>query len=188
MRFGDTAIPGVRLLEVERHSDERGHFARTFDREEFAAHGMSAALAQTSTSYNHRKGTLRGLHFQAAPRLEAKVVACLRGRIFDVAVDVREGSPAFGRWLGLELDFESGRILYLPEGVAHGFVTLSDDCLVSYQISEPYQPELARGVRFDDPVLDVRWPLVPAVVSARDRSLPLLDEAARAGLLPRFRP
>ncbi len=177
MRFHPTAIPGIVTIELEPREDERGYFARTYCRSEFEKHGIRFVPVQTSVSFNRVSGTVRGLHYQAAPRPEAKVVTCLRGRIFDVAADLRSGSSTYGRWVGLELTEDNRRALYVPEGVAHGFQTLDDGCLVSYMISEPFQPELARGVRWDDPDLGVEWPIRnPSAISERDRLFPLLRE------------
>ncbi len=176
MRFVETAIAGVVVVELEEHEDERGSFARTWCRDEMAAAGLASELAQCSLSRNHRAGTLRGLHFQRAPHEEAKLVRCTRGAMFDVAVDLRPGSPTRGEWFGVRLDPESGRALYVPEGCAHGFQTLVDETELSYLISERYDADLARGVRWDDPSLAIAWPSCERrVISERDRTLPLLD-------------
>jgi len=172
MRFVETEVRGVVVLEQERHADERGYFARTWCASELGARGLEAALSQCSVSFNHRRGTLRGLHYQAPPFAEVKVVRCLRGGLVDVAVDLRPDSPTFLRHLAVELTPDNGRALYIPTGCAHGFYTLADATEVEYLISAPYTPEAARGVRFDDPLLGVRWPGVPAVISARDRDYP----------------
>ena len=183
MRFVETDLPGAFLLELEPAEDERGWFARTFDADEFAAHGLAHEVAQSSVSGNARAGTLRGLHWQAAPHAEAKLIRCARGAIFDVLADVRPDSPAFGRWVGYELRPGNGRMLYAPAGVAHGFQTLEDDTEVSYQMDVPYAPESARGVRWDDPDLAIAWPDPPAgerTISERDRGWPGLQEAVGA--------
>jgi dTDP-4-dehydrorhamnose 3,5-epimerase len=173
VRFVETALAGVVVVELEEHVDERGSFARTWCREEMAAAGLSSELAQCSLSRNRRAGTLRGLHFQRAPHEEAKLVRCTRGAIFDVAVDLRGGSPTRGRWVGIQLDPDNGRALYVPEGCAHGFQTLLDDTDVAYMISVPYAPDAADGVRWDDPVLAIDWPnAVDRTISERDRGLP----------------
>lgn len=175
MRLQPTAIAGVVLLEAEPHLDERGSFARTFSAHELAAAGLRFTVAQAALSRNLRRATVRGLHYQAAPRSEAKIVGCLRGRIFDVAVDLRPGSPTRGRHVAVEL--AGDRLLHIPPGVAHGFQTLEEDSLVSYLISEEYVAGLQRGVRWDDPRLGIDWPLREGVVlSARDRGLPLFSE------------
>ena len=172
MIFVPTPLPGVFVVEPERREDERGFFARTFCAREFAERGLESRVAQCSVSFNPRRATLRGLHYQAAPHAEAKLVRCTRGEIFDVAVDLRPDSPAFRRHLGLILSAEDRRMLYVPAGCAHGFETLTDDCEVFYQISEPHTPEAARGVRWDDPAFAIPWPLPPAVISERDRAYP----------------
>lgn len=179
MIFEATEIPGAFVVRPERLADERGFFARTWCAHELASHGLVAALAQASVSWNRRRGTLRGMHWQAAPHAEAKLVSCVRGAVWDVLADVRPESPAFGRWFGARLDAGELAMLYAPPGVAHGFLTLADDTLVHYQISEPYHADLARGVRWDDPTLAIAWPEPPAVISERDRALPLLAGAAR---------
>lgn len=179
MNFEPTRIPGAFLVRPERHADERGFFARTWCADELAAHGLVATLAQSSVSWNRRRGTLRGMHWQAAPHEEAKLVACVRGAIWDVLADVRPESPAFRSWFAARLDAENLDMLYVPPGVAHGFLTLGDDTLVHYQISERHHADLARGVRWDDPDLAIAWPEPPAVLSERDRALPLLAGALR---------
>lgn len=172
MIFRPTAIPGVVLVEPERLADERGFFARTFCAREFAAHGLAARLVQCSLSFNPRRGTLRGMHYQEAPHGEAKLVRCTRGRIHDVALDLRRDSPAFKRHVAVELSAENRLALHLPPGVAHGFLTLEDGCEVAYQMSEPFDPAAGRGVRFDDPAFAIAWPAAVAIVSDRDRTYP----------------
>jgi dTDP-4-dehydrorhamnose 3,5-epimerase len=172
MIFRSTALPGVFLLDIERHEDGRGHFARTFAAEEFATHGLSTAVVQCSTSFNHLRGTVRGLHLQAAPFEEAKLVRVTRGSAFDVVVDVRPGSPTRGRHVAAVLSAEAGTQVYVPPGFAHGFQTLEDATEVSYQISAPYSAEHARGYRFDDPALSIRWPIEMTMISDRDLMLP----------------
>lgn len=175
MQFRDTPIAGCWLVIQEPIEDERGHFARTFCAAEFAARGLTPAVAQSSVSYNRRARTLRGMHYQAAPHREAKLISCLRGQLFDVVVDLRRG-PGLGRWFGVELREGDGTAVFAPEGTAHGFLTLVDDTTVQYQISEPYRPELSRGVRFDDPAFGIRWPLAgDFIMSARDRGYPAFD-------------
>lgn len=175
MRFVPIDLPGVWILEQERHADERGFFARTWCARELAEHRLEANLSQCSVSFNHRRGTLRGLHFQAPPRAEAKIVRCTRGALFDVAVDLRPDSPGFRRWVGVELTPENGRALYIPKGFAHGFLTLADATEVAYDISEAYSPSHARGVRFDDPFLRIAWPGPVEVIAPRDRDYPDLS-------------
>jgi dTDP-4-dehydrorhamnose 3,5-epimerase len=176
-RYFTTGIPGVVVVEPEPFEDERGIFARTWDVEEARALGLDTRLAQCSTSYNRRRGTLRGLHYQAAPFAESKLVRCTSGAIYDVAVDLRQGSATRLSWFGMELTSANRRALFVPEGCAHGFVTITDGAEVFYQISAPYAPEAARGVRWDDPALGVEWPVTPVVMSERDATLPILAEA-----------
>jgi dTDP-4-dehydrorhamnose 3,5-epimerase len=172
-----TSLPGAFLVNPERAEDERGFFARTWAGEELASHGLARQLDLTAVSWNRRRGTLRGLHYQVAPAGEAKLVSCLRGAIHDVAVDVRPGSPTYLRALAVRLDAASLQMLYLAPGLAHGFLTLEDDTLVNYAISGRHSPEHARGLRWDDPALGLRWPATPAVINARDASWPLLEGA-----------
>ncbi len=171
MKYIDTPIPGVYLIELEQLQDERGFFARTFCPQEFASKGLIPLLGQCSLSYNARAGTLRGLHFQAQPYAEAKLVRCIRGAIYDVALDLRRESPCFKGWFSVELTAENRRMLYVPEGCAHGFQTLVDDSEVMYQISSPYIQDAARGVRWDDPAFAISWPRVDRrILSPRDAS------------------
>jgi dTDP-4-dehydrorhamnose 3,5-epimerase len=181
MRFVPTELPGAFVIEAEPYGDERGFFARTFCTREFAEHGLAAGFVQCNTSYNHRAGTIRGMHWQAQPHAEAKLVRCTAGAIFDVIVDLRPGSPACGRWLAVELSAATRRMLYVPEGFAHGFQTLRDGAEIAYQMSAGYEPAAARGFRFDDPRLRIPWPLPASAVSKRDRELPFLDLGALDG-------
>jgi dTDP-4-dehydrorhamnose 3,5-epimerase len=168
--FTSTAVAGAWLLEPELLTDERGFFARTWDAREFERRGLNGSLAQCSISYNVRRGTLRGLHYQAPPHEEAKLVRCTAGAIFDVALDLRPESSTYCRWAGVELSAENRCALYVPEGCAHGFLTLVDDSEVQYQISAYYASDAARGVRFDDPAFGIDWPGDVVVVNERDRS------------------
>jgi dTDP-4-dehydrorhamnose 3,5-epimerase len=177
MIFTATDVEGAWVVEPERHEDERGFFARTWDAAEFEERGLSTALAQCSVSYNRRRGTLRGLHYQEAPHAEIKLVRCTAGAIFDVAVDLRRDSPSFRRWFGVDLSAENRSALYVPEGCAHGFITLTDGAEVTYQISTPYAPSAGRGVRFDDPAFGIEWPGDVVVVNERDRSYPDFEVA-----------
>jgi dTDP-4-dehydrorhamnose 3,5-epimerase len=175
VRFHETLVAGVLVVESERIEDERGFFARTFSVEEFAERGMDQRVNQCSTSFNAEAGTLRGLHYQRAPHAEAKLVRCTRGAIYDVAVDLRSDSPSYLSWFGVELSAENGRALFVPEGCAHGFQTLADASEVLYQISTPYVPDAARGVRWDDPAFEIDWPPAPPegrTMSARDAEYP----------------
>jgi dTDP-4-dehydrorhamnose 3,5-epimerase len=158
MRFIQTPLPDTWVVELDLLGDERGWFARTFDAEEFAAHGLNPALVQCNASFNVRRDTVRGMHYQADPHGESKLVRCVRGAIFDVAVDLRENSPTFRGWHGVELSAENRRAFYIPAGLAHGFQTLTDDCEVLYQMGHHYVPEAAMGVRWDDPAFGIEWP------------------------------
>jgi dTDP-4-dehydrorhamnose 3,5-epimerase len=172
MIFTSTRLAGAYIIELERHEDERGFFARAWCRDEFAEHALEPALAQCSISRNALAGTVRGMHFQSAPHEEAKLVRCTAGAIFDVVVDLRLESETYAEWVGVELDAERGTALYVPKGFAHGFQTLVDDSDVFYLISEPYAPAAAAGVRWDDPAFGIEWPRPVRVISDRDRSWP----------------
>jgi len=175
VKFISTEIAGVWLIVPEPIEDERGSFARLFCRREFETRGLNSELVQCSTSFSRLKGTLRGMHFQAEPHGEEKIVRCTRGAMYDVIADLRRDSPSFRRWSGFELTADNRLMVYVPRGVAHGFLTTSDDTEVFYQMSEFHHPESARGVRWDDPSLAIRWPQVPpALISDSDRSLPYL--------------
>jgi dTDP-4-dehydrorhamnose 3,5-epimerase len=169
VRFTETPLTGAFVIELDPIADERGHFARTFDVAEFREHGLDPTVVQCNTSFNTRRGTLRGMHYQADPDGEAKLVRCTRGSIYDVAVDLRPGSDTRGRWFGVELSSENGRMFYIPVGMAHGFQTLEDGSEVHYQMSHHYVSEQGRGVRFDDPAFGIEWPLPDPIVSERDR-------------------
>ncbi len=168
MKFIETSIPGAYLVEMEPLADERGFFARSWCSDEFARHGLNANLAQCNISYNKKRGTLRGMHYQAEPFPEAKLVRCIRGKIYDVILDLRRDSATFKRWEAFELSAANRRMLYIPEGVAHGLQTLEDDSEVFYQMSESYHPECARGVRWDDPAFAIEWPVLDKVISEQD--------------------
>lgn len=172
MRFLPAAFPGAYVIEPEPAHDDRGFFARTFCAREFSQLGLEAEFVQCSTSFNARRGTLRGLHYQREPAAEAKLVRCTAGAILDVMVDVRPGSPTFGRHFSVELTAGNRLALYVPPGFAHGFQTLEDATEVLYQISEYHAPEQAAGIRFDDPRLGLRWPLPVTAISERDRRWP----------------
>lgn len=175
MNFIETGLAGGFFVDPQRIEDERGFFARTFARPLFEARGLNANFVQCNISYNPRKGTLRGMHYQVPPHAESKLIRCTRGAVFDVMVDLRPGSPTLRKWAGVELTADNRRLAYIPEGVAHGFVTLCDDSEVFYEITAEYDAKSARGVRWEDPVLAIRWPVEPTIVSERDRAFPLLD-------------
>ena len=172
MRFTRLGLPGAFLVELEPRSDERGAFARTYCAREFAAAGIDAPPVQGSLSWNPRRGTLRGLHWQAEPHAETKLVRCVRGAVYDVLVDVRPGSHTWREHLAIELDAEARQAVLIPPGVAHGFLTLTDDCELHYLMSEFHAPEAARGARYDDPAFGIVWPEEPRLVSDRDRAWP----------------
>lgn len=172
MKFTETRVAGVFEIEIETHVDERGFFARTWCHREFEEHGLNPRLAQCSISFNPRKGTLRGLHFQAEPHPESKLVRCTRGAIFDVAVDLRPDSPTFRQWTGAVLSAENRKMLYIPPSCGHGLLTLEDKSEALYLISEDYYPALSRGVRWNDPAFGVEWPEHPRVISDRDAQYP----------------
>jgi dTDP-4-dehydrorhamnose 3,5-epimerase len=174
MIFTETPLAGAFVIELERLADERGSFARIFDADAWRERGLNGHVAQCSISFNAKRGTLRGMHYQAEPWAECKLVRCTRGAIYDVIVDLRPDSPTYTRWFGIELAESNDLLLYIPEGFAHGFQTLADASEVSYQISQIYLPEAARGVRWDDPIFGIEWPdsEVERVISARDRAYP----------------
>jgi dTDP-4-dehydrorhamnose 3,5-epimerase len=177
MRFIETSLPGVWVIELEEIEDERGWFARTFDAEEFRKRGLNSDIVQCNASFNHRAGTLRGMHYQVAPHGESKLVRCVRGAIFDVAVDLRNDASTYRDWYGVELSAENRRAFYIPAGLAHGFQTLTDDSEVLYQMGDPYVPEAARGVRWDDQAFGIQWPVLEGerTISERDSSYPYLE-------------
>lgn len=170
MIFTETKLKGAFIIEPERLNDERGFFARTWCQREFEARGINANLVQCNISFNKKKGTLRGMHYQEAPYEEAKLVRCTKGAIYDAIADLRHDSPTFKQWLAMELTEENRRMLYIPEGLAHGFQTLEDNTEVFYQMSEFYHSECAKGVRWDDPALGIEWPLSQPIMSQRDKN------------------
>lgn len=172
MIFTETKLPGAFIIDQERHEDYRGYFARTFCRNEFEAHGLSPMVAQCNVSFNTRKGTLRGMHYQLAPFEEAKLVKCTSGSIYDVIIDLRKGSPEYKKFFGVELSAKNGRMLYIPEGFAHGFQTLEDHTEVLYQMSQVFSAEHARGVRWNDPAFGIEWPEGGRIILERDASYP----------------
>src|SRR2546421_6546734 len=175
MIFVETKLKGAFTIEPERIEDGRGFFARTWTVEEFESHGLNPHIAQCSISFNPKRGTLRGMHYQLKPHEEVKLVRCTRGALFDVAVDLKKDSPTYLQWTAVELTDHNRMMFYIPEGFAHGYQTLEDNTEVFYQISEKYCPDYARGVRWDDPSVGIDWPLPVAVVSNRDRQFPRMD-------------
>jgi dTDP-4-dehydrorhamnose 3,5-epimerase len=172
MHFHQTKLPGVFEIHLDPHLDERGFFARTWCAKEFASNGLNPDLAQSNVSFNTRKGTLRGMHFQAAPHTEAKLVRCTRGAICDVVLDLRPESPAYKSWIAVTLTSTNRNMVYVPENCAHGFLTLEDETEVFYQMSEFYNAESARGVRWNDPAFQILWPGKIEVISERDQNYP----------------
>lgn len=172
MEFLKTKLPGVFEIQIEAKPDERGFFARTWCQEEFEAQGLAGKLVQCSLSFNRRKGTLRGLHYQVLPYAETKLIRCTQGAIYDVVLDLRPKSRAFTDWVGVELTAEKRNMIYVPEGCAHGFLTLEDRSEVTYQMSQFQNAEYARGVRWDDPAFQIKWPAKVEVISERDRTYP----------------
>ena len=175
MKFDATDLPGVYVVDLELNVDDRGSFARTYCRREFERSGLDPNVVQCNVSYNTKRGTLRGMHYQKAPYEEAKLVRCARGAMYDVVVDMRHGSPTFLKWAAFQLIAEPGqpsRMVYIPKGVAHGFLTLQDDTEVCYQMSEFFAPQAARGFRWDDPAFRIAWPEPVRVISDRDRTYP----------------
>lgn len=172
MNFIETRLPGATLIELEKREDSRGHFARIYCEREFQAHGLPARVAQANRSVTLAQGTLRGMHYQLPPHAEDKLVRCERGAIWDCIIDLRPDSATYCQWLGVELSEASGRMLLVPRGFAHGFVSLTDDVAVSYQVSEFYSPGAERGLRFDDPAFGIQWPCPIAHFSDKDAAWP----------------
>lgn len=172
MKFTETVLSGAFVIDIEVIEDERGFFARRWSPPEFEEHGLNTHIAQCSVSFNRKRGTLRGMHYQAKPHEEAKLVWCISGAIHDVILDLRPTSSTYKKWIAVELTAANRKMLYVPEGFAHGFQTLEDDSEVSYQISESYQPDYAKGVRWNDPLFEIDWPLPVGVMSERDKNFP----------------
>ena len=179
MNFTATEIAGVLEIDIERHDDERGFFARAFCRDELTAHGIDFTVVQANLSGNDARGTLRGMHWQAAPVPDPKIVRCIRGHVFDVALDLRPGSPTYRRWTSTVLDAGRRNALHIPAGCAHGFLTLAEDCELLYLMGAPYVADLARGARWDDPAFAIDWPEPPRRIAPRDAGWP--DHAGAPG-------
>ena len=174
MHFSSTSLPGVWRIDLDLREDDRGFLARTYCEKEFAEHGLNTRWPQCNLTLTRKRGMIRGMHFQADPKPEIKLIRCAAGAIFDVLVDVRRDSPTFGRWEGFELSAANRRQLYVPGGLAHGFQCLTDNCEVFYMMSESYVPALGRGLCWNDPAVNIRWPIADPKLSERDRNLPLL--------------
>lgn len=179
MKFIRTPLEGAYIIELEPFLDERGFFARTFCQKELERIGFHKQIAQINHSLTRKAGSIRGMHYQLPPTTEIKIIRCIRGAVFDVVVDIRAGSPTFRRWYGVELSKENMRMVFIPEGFAHGFQTLTDTAELIYLHSEFYDPDHERGLRFDDPALAIAWPLHPVMISPRDQNHPLIDNAFR---------
>lgn len=172
VHFQPAELPGLTIIDIKASSDDRGHFARTFCAEEFAQNGLPTAFPQCNTSFNKKTGTLRGMHWQADPFPEGKLVRCTRGIVADVAIDLRPESPTYRRWVSIELSADTARALYIPPGFAHGFQTLAEDSEVFYQMTESYRGDLSRGVRWNDPAFAIVWPIADPILSPRDAAYP----------------
>jgi len=176
MIFNKTDFKGVFIIEIEKQTDERGFFARTWDMKKFEENDLNSKLVQCNVSFNKEKGILRGMHYQIAPYEEAKLIRCTRGKIFDVIIDLRPESNTFKQWFGVEISDENYKMLYVPEGFAHGFQTLEDNTEVFYQMSETFMPDYARGIRYNDSIFDIKWPITPPIISEKDRIYPSFKE------------
>lgn len=172
MIFTETSLAGAFIIDIEPHEDERGFFALAWSARSFEERGLDSHVAETNISFNKRKGTLRGMHFQREPFAQAKIVSCTQGAIYDVILDLRKDSPSFRQWIAIELSAQSRRRLYLPKGFAHGFQTLDDNAEVFYQMTDPYVPESSDGVRWNDPAFNINWPADERTISARDQAYP----------------
>lgn len=175
MKFQKTYINGLYVIDLEPKEDERGYFSRVFCRQEFKDLGLDNKICQISRSWTKGKGTLRGLHFQRSPKAEAKIIQCLKGRVFDVVVDLRPPSPTFKRWFSIELSEDNKKMLYLPKGLAQGLLTLTGNCIMEYLITQFYSPQHADGVRWNDPAFKINWPAPVKVISERDKNWPLFQ-------------
>ncbi len=175
MKFTKTPLPGAYVIDLEKYGDERGFFARLYCENEFREHELETHFVQINNSLSAQKGTLRGMHYQLEPAAEVKVVRCIKGSLYDVILDLRQDSPTFGQWYGAELSAENRRMMYVPRGFGHGFITLEDDTEAFYLVSNFYAPEKERGVRWNDPRFNIEWPIEPVVVSEKDSNHPDFD-------------
>lgn len=178
MKFTETPLKGAYLIDVNKIADERGFFGRSYCKEEWEAYGLNTGIVQNNVSFSLKKGTLRGMHMQAVPFAETKTIRCTKGSIYDVIIDMRPQSETYKQWYGVELIDGSYTMLYVPEGFAHGFITMEDDTHVSYQVTASYAPQAERGYRWDDPAFNIEWPIKPVVISAKDLAHPFLDQMA----------
>jgi len=176
MKFTETFLEGVFMIELEKIEDERGYFARIFDSKKFEVLGLSSKISQISISNNKIKGTIRGMHYQINPFEEDKIIHCIKGKIFDVIIDLRPKSKTFKKWIGVDLTSKNNKIIYIPKGMAHGFQTLENNTEIIYQISEFFMPKFANGVRWDDPAFKIKWPLKPTIISEKDRNYEFFND------------
>ncbi|MFA6321561.1 MAG: dTDP-4-dehydrorhamnose 3,5-epimerase [Candidatus Omnitrophota bacterium] len=176
MVFKETGLRGAYIIEIEQNKDERGFFARAFCQKEFTAHGLEAVIKQSNISYSKNKGTLRGMHYQSAPFEETKLVSCIKGKVYDVIIDLRKNSDTYCKWYSVELSEEDHKMLYVPKGFAHGFQTLKDNSVFFYQMFESYHPEYAMGVRWNDPLFSIEWPSAIRTISLKDKTHPLFKK------------
>ena len=181
MFFHPIPLLGAYLIELDKKADERGFFARAFCEQEFGQHGLTTHVCQVNNSLSTRKGTLRGMHYQLAPKAETKIVRCLRGALYDVILDLRTGSSTFGKSFGTDLTAENRRMIYIPKGFAHGFITLTDNTEALYFVDEFYSPEHERGIRYDDPKFRINWPAEPSVISEKDKGCRSFDPVWHLG-------
>lgn len=170
MKFTSTKLAGVYIIDLEPHEDERGFFARTFCKHEFGELGLCTDFVQCNLSYNIKRGTLRGMHFQKHPYEEIKIVSCMKGALYDVVLDIRKGSETYGEWIAEELTDANHKMIYIPKGLAHGFQTLTDDCLMYYQMGQFYTPSSGSGIRYDDGRFQIKWPVKEKIISEQDRN------------------
>lgn len=172
MKFTETKLKGAFIVEIEKLTDDRGFFARAWCRKEFEAHGLTSAVVQANVSFNRKRGTLRGMHYQIAPFQESKLIRCTRGAIYDVIIDLRPESPTYKEWIGVELTADNYTLFFVPEDFSHGFITLMDDTEITYQVSQFYTPGSEKGIRFNDPTFNIQWPLEVSVISDKDSNWP----------------
>lgn len=183
MIFKEAGLKGAYSIKLEPIRDGRGFFARSFCKKEFESHGIKLEIVQSNVSYNEKRGTLRGMHYQIAPHEEAKIVSCVNGAMHDVIIDMRPDSSTYLNWFSIELSARNYMSLYVPKGFAHGFQTIEDDTVVLYQMSEFYNPESARAVRWDDPAFDIKWPILPCLVSEKDASYPYYKDRSKRRMI-----
>lgn len=176
MIFTKTKLEGAYIIDIEKREDDRGFFARTFCVDEFEEHGIENKFVQANMSFNNKKGTLRGMHFQKSPYEEDKLVRCTKGALFDVIIDLRKDSPTYKQWIGVELTEESRRALFVPKGFAHGYITLEDNTEINYMVTQVYTPNADTGVRYNDPVFAIEWPIEPVIISEKDANHPNFEE------------